>query len=148
MIPRIELDEDLVGYAPGEAIRGTVHWALPAAPRRAELRLGWAAVSKGGTDRDEPLVVPVVAMLRSGAPTGVGDGPYRTIAQVDEAAPTLAAVEMRRFAMTAPTSPWSFRGALIDLTWSLTLWLDGKPAATETVVIAPGRRRVELEPGR
>lgn len=118
--PRLELalDGGRTACEPGARVTGVAAWSAPMAPRGMELRLSWALHGKGGRDYKIADTIPL---------------------------PNPAAAERRRFLLTLPAGPYSFRGALLTLEWTLELVaLPGEEKTRIDLVVAPGGRTVEL----
>ncbi|HEY6478078.1 MAG TPA: hypothetical protein VI456_15985 [Polyangia bacterium] len=83
-----------------------------------ELRLSWTLAGKGGRD------LHLAETIRL---------------------PDPAASERRPFVLTLPAGPYSFRGALLTLTWALELvTLPGEETSRVSLVVAPGGQIIEL----
>lgn len=118
--PKLELtlDGGRTAWEPLARVAGVAAWSSPVAPRGMELRLSWALRGKGGRD-------------------------YKIAHTI--ALPHPAAVERRSFLLTLPAGPYSFRGALLSLDWTLELVaLPGEEKARLDMVVAPGGRIVAL----
>ena len=114
----LKLRDAGAAFEPGTPIAGVAVWSAPAAPRGMELRLSWQLA--GQWERD----FKIVDTLRLPEPR---------------------ASEERPFILTAPAAPYSFQGALLSLAWTLELVaLPGEEKTTVALVIAPGRRGIDL----
>ncbi len=83
-----------------------------------ELRLSWALQGKGGRDFRIAATLPL---------------------------PTPSASERHPFVLALPASPYSFRGTLIALVWTLELVaLPGEEKARVNLVLAPGAQPIDL----
>ena len=97
-------------------------WTGPAAPRGVELRLTWALQGKGGRDLRIADTIPL---------------------------PSPTANERRPFVLALPASPYSFRGTLVALVWTLELVaLPGEEKARVNLVLAPGAQPIDLRQRR
>ncbi|HLK93097.1 MAG TPA: hypothetical protein VKZ18_24595 [Polyangia bacterium] len=115
---RLTLDEEGAAFAPGARVGGVAAWSAARPPRGIELRLSWVLSGKGGRDYKIAETIPL---------------------------PTPAAAERRRFKLTLPAAPYSFRGALLTLSWTLELVaLPGEEKTRLELVIAPGGRAIAL----
>jgi hypothetical protein len=115
---RLTLDEERAAFAPRARVTGVASWSAPRAPRGLELRLSWALSGKGGRDFKIAETIPL---------------------------PDPAPAERRRFLLTLPEAPYSFRGALLTLSWTLELVaLPGEEKARLELVVAPGGRAISL----
>jgi hypothetical protein len=114
----LALEHGQSSFEPGARVGGVAGWAARTAPARLELELRWTSTGPGGRD------LRTVETLTFGEP------------QVEERRP---------FIIALPPSPYSFRGALITLEWTLelTAYPGGEKARLE-LTIAPGRRAVDL----
>ena len=99
MTLRVELDSPLAILAPGDTLTGIARWVLAHPPPSRELHLAWRTEGRGDPD----VVVVDTRALQS---TAAGEESFR---------------------FTLPASPWSFRGPLIHLLW--TVELVAEPAA-------------------
>jgi hypothetical protein len=105
-------------FAPGDAVRGTVEWALDAAPERVEVRLLWHTEGRGTRDVGvaERVVLPAHGAVGSGS-----------------------------FTFRAPRAPWSCSGRLVSIGWAVEVVADpAGEVGREPIVVAPGGREVQL----
>jgi hypothetical protein len=105
-------------FEPGARVSGVAVWKAVAPPTRLELDLTWTAQSAAGRDL---RIVETVTF----------DEPL--------------AEERRPFIIALPAEPYSFRGALVSLSW--TLELTAHPSEEKTrleITVAPGGRVVDL----
>jgi hypothetical protein len=87
-----------------------------------ELRLSWALQGKGGRDFKIVETLPLLS------PTST---------------------ERRPFVLALPASPYSFRGTLIALVWTLELVAQpGEEKARVNLVLAPGAQPIDLRKRR
>jgi hypothetical protein len=119
--PAIRLELDVGGtraFEPGASVTGTAIWSAEVPPRGMELRLSWKVHGKGGSD-------------------------FKIVETVALADPR--ASERRPFTFTLPVAPYSFRGSLIQLIWSLELVALPEEATSRVdLVVAPGREIIDL----
>ncbi len=114
----LELEDTAAAFEPGTRVAGVARWTSPRAPRGMELRLVWAL--EGKWERDLRIAETI-------------------------ALPAPQASERRPFILTAPLAPYSFRGTLLALEWTLELVaLPGEEKTSLGLVIAPGRRAIDL----
>lgn len=114
----IQIRDRQTAFSPRDTVIGEVSWQLDAPPKSAELRLRWSTTGRGSMD------VCIVETIPFANP------------QVTETRP---------FAVKLPDGPYSFRGALITLTWGLELAIDpGDLLANIDLVVAPEGRAVTL----
>ena len=114
----VRLDGGRTAFAPGDAVRGTVEWALEATPDRVEVRLLWHTEGRGTRD------VGVAERLALAAHGAVGSG---------------------TFSFRAPRAPWSCSGRLVSIAWAVEAVADpAGDVAREPLVVAPGGREVQL----
>jgi hypothetical protein len=114
----LRLEHGEVAFEPGARVSGVAGWTAGAAPARLELDLAWSAQSAAGRD-------------------------VRVVETVTFADPLPA--ERRPFILALPAAPYSFRGALISLSWTLELTAHpGQEKTRVELTIAPGRRAVAL----
>jgi len=114
----LQLEDAGTAFEPGARLGGVARWTSPIAPRGMELRLIW--VLQGKWERDIRIA--------------------QTIALPDP-----QASERRPFFLTLPRAPYSFRGTLLVLEWTLELVaLPGEEKASVGLVLAPGRRAIDL----
>ncbi|HVZ73148.1 MAG TPA: hypothetical protein VHJ20_12295 [Polyangia bacterium] len=114
----ILLDEGRTSFEPGARLSGVAAWTAPSPPRALEVRLTWTSRSGAGRDVRIEQTLPL-------------DAP--------------SATERRPFAFTLPAEPYSFRGQLVSLTWSVELVAQpGDDTITVPIVVAPGAAPLEL----
>jgi hypothetical protein len=114
----LALEHGRTAFEPGARLGGVAAWSAPVVPRGMELRLSWTLTGKGGRDLHLVETLPI---------------------------PAPAAVERRPFVLTLPSQPYSFRGALLTLVWSLALVaLPGEETARVNLVIAPRSQAIDL----
>jgi hypothetical protein len=114
----LRLEHGESAFEPGARVSGVAGWTARTAPTRLELELVWCAQSAAGRD------VRIVETVTFDEPL---------------------ADERRPFILALPAAPYSFRGALISLSWSLELTAHpGQERIRVALTIAPGRRVVEL----
>jgi len=116
----LQLEDAAAAFDPGARLAGVARWAAAAsiAPRGMELRLIWTL--QGKWERDMRIAA--------------------TIALPD---PQLS--ERRPFFLTLPLAPYSFRGTLLALEWTLQLVaLPGEEKTGVPLILAPGRRAIDL----
>lgn len=142
MDERLILAVDEPRRRPGQEVTGVVRWRRDAAPRAGELRLRWDTAGKGDPEHEIVGVADLASLPRTRAPAAADGHPFRGQSGDDGAGP-LTARDERRFRFHLPRTPYSFIGALIELTWSIEVELDGERAAV-TLVVAPRGRPVEL----
>jgi hypothetical protein len=116
----LRLEHGQSSFEPGARVGGIAGWTARAgAPLTSlELELGWTSLGVGGRD------IKIV----------------ETVAFADP-----LPEERRPFIIALPAAPYSFRGALISLSW--TLELTAHPGHEKTrieLTIAPDRRAVDL----
>ncbi len=114
----LELAGGATDFEPGATVSGWAAWSVPVPPVGIELRLVWATLGPGGRDFAIAETVPFARPL----------------------------VEERRpFVVALPAAPYSFRGRLIALVWTLELVaLPGEEKTLVELTVAPERRRIEL----
>lgn len=116
----LTLEHGQTSFEPGERLAGVASWrAEPgSSPSRLELQLSWTAKGSGGRD----LKIVETLVFTNPRPT-----------------------ERRPFILALPALPYSFRGALISLSWTLELvsW-PGNEKTQVDLTVAPGRRAIEL----
>ncbi len=116
---RIELDQGIMTFSPGETLRGEASWELPEA-QSVELRLFWRTEGHGNQDLE------VVETVRFEPPQPR---------------------ESRSFEIVLPDGPWSFNGILIHLVWGLELVAEpGEHVERVDLMLAPGGREIQLQP--
>jgi hypothetical protein len=114
----LTLEDERTAWEPGARVRGVATWSSPIAPRGMELRLCWALHGRGGRDLKIADTIPL---------------------------PNPAAAERRAFVLTLPAGPYSVKGALLTLGWTLELVaLPGEEKARLELIVAPGGRPVAL----
>jgi hypothetical protein len=114
----LTLEDGRTGFQPGARLTGVAAWSAPAAPRGMELRLSWAMQGRGGRDFKIADTVPL---------------------------PAPAATERRPFILTLPEGPYSFRGRLVTLTWTVALVaLPGEEKTHLDLIVAPGGKTIDL----
>ena len=114
----LTVDDGQTAFEPGARLAGVAAWSAPAAPRGIELRLSWAMNGRGGRDFKIAETIPL---------------------------PAPAAAERRPFILTLPEGPYSFRGRLVTLVWTLELVASpGEEKAHVDLVVAPGRETIDL----
>ena len=114
----LTLEHGRTAFQPGARVTGVAVWSAPTAPRGMELRLSWAIHGKGGRD-------------------------YRIADTI--ALPAPAATERRPFLLTLPAGPYSFRGKMLTLVWSLELVaLPGEEKTRVDLVVAPVGKIIDL----
>jgi len=117
----LDLERGTAAFAPGARVTGMATWSAPDTPSGMELRLVWTTHGPGGRDF---TIVETVAFT----------GP-------------LTGNERRPFALTLPMAPYSFRGTLISLVWTLQLVaLPGEESTFVELTVAPGAEIIELGP--
>lgn len=105
-------------FEPGEEIAGTVAWRGAEAPATVELRLFWWTSGKGTRDLE------VVAQQTFEAPLPRDERPFR---------------------LRLPTTPVSFSGGLITLSWGLELVAEPDTESVRCdLVVAPGGRELDI----
>jgi hypothetical protein len=115
---RLTLDDEHAAFSPGARVTGVASWSAPRVPRGIELRLSWALTGKGGRDYKIADTFPL---------------------------PNPTAAERRHFLLTLPDAPYSFRGALLTLSWTLELVaLPGEEKTRLELVLAPDGRAITL----
>jgi hypothetical protein len=118
VVLELRLEHGESAFEPGARVSGVAGWSGPAAPARLEVELVWTAQSAAGRD------VRIVETVTFGDPLPE---------------------ERRPFILALPAAPYSFRGALITVSWSLELTAyPGQEKTRLALTIAPGRRAVEL----
>jgi hypothetical protein len=114
----LELAGGATDFEPGATVSGWAAWSVPVPTAGMELRLIWATLGPGGRDFGIAQTIPFQRPL---------------------------AEERRPFVVTLPTAPYSFRGRLIALVWTLELVaLPGEEKTLVELTVAPERRRIEL----
>ena len=118
VVVELSLEHGQSAFAPGARVGGVASWVAHAALTHLELQLTWTAQGHGGRDRK---IVETVTFEEP------------------------QAEERRPFIIALPAAPYSFRGALISLTWSLELTaFPGGETARVDLTVAPDRRLVDL----
>jgi hypothetical protein len=114
----LQLEDASAAFDPGARVAGVARWTAPVAPRGIELRLIWTL--QGKWERDLRIADTI-------------------------ALPDPQASERRPFFLTLPRQPYSFRGTLLALEWTLELVaLPGEEKTSVSLVLAPGRRAIDL----
>jgi hypothetical protein len=115
----LHLEDPAAAFDPGARVGGVARWAAASfAPRGLELRLVWTLQGKWERDMRIAATVPL---------------------------PDPQASERRPFFLTLPLAPYSFRGTLLALEWTLQLVaLPGEEKISVPLVLAPGRRTIDL----
>lgn len=115
------LEQGRARFEPGERVSGVAAWsASRAAPLGMELRLCWTTEGPGGRDFK---IVETIAFREP------------------------RAAERRPFILVLPLAPFSFRGSLISLCWTLELVaLPGEEKLGVAITLAPGRHMIDLRP--
>jgi hypothetical protein len=120
MTLELTLEHGRTSFEPGARLAGVAAWSAPAPPRGMELRVAWTLRGKDGRDLHLADTIPL---------------------------PAPAAAERRPFVLTLPATPYSFRGTLLTLTWTLDLVaLPGEETARVNLVIAPRGQAIDLRP--
>lgn len=118
MALELRLDDAAAAFEPGARVAGVARWTAPIAPRGMELRLVWTL--QGKWERDLRIAETI-------------------------ALPDPQASERRPFFLTLPKEPYTFRGTLLALEWTLELVaLPGEEKTRAALVLAPGRRAIDL----
>ena len=105
-------------FEPGARLSGVAVWGARTAPVRLELELSWTSRGPGGRD------LKIVETLTFADPQ---------------------AEERRPFIIALPAAPYTFRGALISLAWTLQLTAHPSQESTRVdLTIAPGRQVIDL----
>jgi hypothetical protein len=114
----LALEHGRTAFEPGGRVGGVASWSASSPPPGMELRLSWTLTSKGGRDLRIADTIPL---------------------------PEPGASERRPFVLTLPSGPYSFRGALLTLAWTLDLVaLPGEESARVNLVVAPHNKTIEL----
>jgi hypothetical protein len=114
----LTLEHGRTAFEPGARVGGVAVWTASEPPRGMELRLSWTLTGKGGRDLRIAQTVPL---------------------------PQPGAAERRPFVLTLPAGPYSFRGRLLTLAWTLDLVaLPGEESARVNLVVAPHNQTIEL----
>lgn len=117
----LDLEHGRTLFEPGARVSGVATWSMGMAPMGMELRLIWATHGPGGRD-------------------------FTIVETIPLAEPRAA--ERRPFIFTLPKAPYSFRGSLISLVWTLELVaLPGEETALVDLTIAPERQAIDIRPG-
>ncbi len=119
IILELHLEDADAAFDPGARVAGVARWAAASiAPRAMELRLIWRLQGKWERDMRIAATIPL---------------------------PDPQAGERRPFFLTLPLAPYSFRGTLLALEWTLQLVaLPGEEKTGVPLVLAPGRRAIDL----
>jgi hypothetical protein len=118
VVLELELEQGRTSFEPGARVRGVAAWSAQTVPSGMELRLIWATHGPGGRDLRIAQTIPFGEPL---------------------------AAERRPFVFTLPAEPYSFRGRLISLTWTLALVaLPGEEKTLVDLVVAPERNAIDL----
>jgi hypothetical protein len=116
----MHLDEGRAFFEPGARVNGVATWSAPVAPRGIELRLIWTTHGPGGRD------LKIADTIRFAGPR---------------------AAERRPFIFTLPLAPYSFRGSLISLAWTLELVaLPGEEKTVVALTVAPEQQVIDIRP--
>jgi hypothetical protein len=120
---KITFENDRRTYIPGEKIVGQVAWdALPSRTDALELRLIWFTRGKG--DRDVDIV----------ADSKIGLTDQDLVKGV------------RPFEFAVPNRPFSFSGALIELTWAVeAVVLPDRDSTIENIAISSSGESIVLD---
>jgi hypothetical protein len=114
----LHLDHGQSSFEPGVRVSGVAGWAARSVLTKLELDLIWTSIGAGGRD----LKIVETVTFADPQPT-----------------------ERRPFIIALPSAPYSFRGALISLSWALELTAyPGGDKARLDLTVAPGRRLVDL----
>ena len=120
MVLELALEHGRTLFEPGARVSGVAAWSAAVAPLGMELRLVWATHGPGGRDVTIAATVPF-------------DEPRAT--------------ERRPFIFSLPTAPYSFRGSLISLVWTLQLVArPGEEKAIVPLTVAPERQAIDITP--
>jgi hypothetical protein len=113
------LEDAVAAFDPGARVAGVARWdAASFAPRGMELRLIWTLQGKWERDMRIAATIPL---------------------------PDPQASERRPFFATLPLAPYSFRGTLLSLEWTLELVaLPGEEKTSVGLIVAPGRHAIDL----
>lgn len=118
IVLEINLAGGKTGYLPGEAICGTVAWALDHPEPGIELRLFWYTQGKGSQD------IILIEKKRFDQPALQAQQPFQFM---------------------APQEPISFSGQLVSVVWALELVLDAGRGSTRSVItISPTGKEIVL----
>lgn len=110
--------DGILNYYPGEQMTGQVGWTVDEPVQSAELRLFWHTSGRGRRDIRIVQTIPFAQPMPR---------------------------DHRPFSLTLPASPYSFRGNLITLTWSLELVLNaGQHSRLLDLVISPTAEEIAL----
>lgn len=110
--------ENQTNFEPGDTIDIIAEWQLESLVAMIEVRLIWYTRGKGD---------PEIRVVES--------------QQVDKPQQS----EVRGFTFTLPTSPYSFSGKLISLTWAIELIVTEEQTTRFDIVMAPGGKEITLE---
>jgi hypothetical protein len=114
----IRLDDEGGQYRPGQKIGGRAGWRLEKAPKKADVRLFWYTAGIGTRDVEV-----------------VGTVPMESPRAEDEQA----------FSFVLPTSPYSFSGQLVTLTWAVELVIEpGEQTQRVEFVLTPTGEAIVL----
>jgi len=114
----LDLHQGCTAFEPGASVRGVATWSVPVVPSGMELRLIWGTLGPGGRDFTIAETIPLARPL---------------------------AEERRPFILKLPTAPYSFRGNLISLAWTLELVaLPGEEKVRIDLTVAPNREVIDL----
>jgi hypothetical protein len=114
----LTVDHGHSAFEPGARLSGVAAWSLSGACSHLEVQLSWTALGWGGRD-------------------------FKIVETITLPAPERR--ERRPFVISLPSSPYSFRGALISLSWALELIaLPGDDRVRVDLTVAPGRRLIDL----
>jgi hypothetical protein len=123
LVLELDLEQGRTLFEPGTRVSGVAAWSASGAsvPSGLELRLIWATRGPGGRD------FTIVETIALGRPR---------------------AAERRPFIFTLPAAPYSFRGNLISLAWTLELVaLPGEEKVLVELTVAPQARAIDLRSG-
>lgn len=112
----IRLSREPAVYAPGETVSGTLYWECERAPRKIYCELRWETEGKADFEGH------------------IAD-------QIEESAPESAG--SLSFAFRLPHEPWSFRGKLVRVCWTV-LAKSGKAETVLPLVSSPTGAEVVL----
>ena len=118
MTLQLLLPNNQTSFEPGEGVTVIAEWTVEPGVHVIELRLVWHTSGKGTTD------FAVVQTWRFDNPT------FRDTRSID---------------VSLPSSPYSFSGKLISLSWAFELIAQPSGDSTRVdFVLAPGRQEVKL----
>jgi hypothetical protein len=116
----LTLADGRAAFRPGERVSGEASWSAQPAPFGLEVRLVSVVRGPGGHD---VKIVETVSLARP------------------------LAAERRPFSLGLPEGPYSFRGQLLSLAWTLELVaLPGEEKTLVDLTLAPDAREIELGP--